>query len=205
MDPIATIPNELNVTSAPSEVKTSNAPLPLPTPVFAADWKTTNQQYGYNMGHVYGTYDINLAAFLSWSNGPRDVNFIPEPSAHVKIYVTKTDVNKKVVSINVRTGKTDRVVKMFEPMASHFINTIQRQLLEVQQNLVNLLEPSQMPVFVRMPLSANGPIEDSLFNNKRQTEMKAIGYSVDIKSTNDAVYPNTVLSNIQFMISQRQA
>lgn len=194
------IPNELNISSK-AEVTTQTSPILKKT----TDWKAANLQYGYNMGHVYGTYEINVQAFLDWSAGPRDTNFVPEPTSHVKIYVTKADVSKKVVSVLVRTGATDRMVKMFEPMATHFINVIRGQLTDVSQNLVNLLETSQIPAIIRMPLSANGPIEDSLFNNKRQTEMKAIGYSVDIKSESDAVYPNTVLSNIHFMLLQSQA
>lgn len=201
----SSIPNDLNATQSPSQV---NAPvlLPsLPTPKVPADWRAGNLQYGYNMGHVYGTYDINVESYLEWANGPRSSNFIPEPSSHIKIYVTKADPAKKVVSVVVRTGITDRLIKMFEPMASHFINTIRDQLTNVQQDLVNLLDQGHLPAIVRMPLSANGPIEDTVFNNKRQTELKAIGYSVEVKSDGDAVFPNTIFSNIRFLLSQRQA
>lgn len=196
------IPNELNI---PTNTEVTQQPVAtLPPPVYTQDWAKGNVQYGYNMGHIYGTFDINLQAFLAWSRGPKDTNFVPDPVSNLKIYVTKADTSKKVVSVIVRTGKTDRLVKMFEPMSSHFISVLQNQLIDIQQNLVNLLDASQVPAIVRVPLSANGPIEDSMFNNKRQTELKAIGYSTEIKSENDAVFSNTVYAHIRFLLSQRQ-
>jgi hypothetical protein len=188
------IPNDLNKPT-PSEV--NNIPKP------SQDWKATNLRFGYNMGHVYGTYEVDFRTFLAWARGPKDTGCF-EPTSHIKIYATKNDPTKKVVSINLRIANTDRVVKLFEPVSSHFIGNLQRQLTDVEQSLTNLLEPEQIPLVVRLPFSASGPIEDSMYNGKRQTELKAIDYSIDIKSDSDFVFPSTVFSNIRFLFSQKQ-
>lgn len=169
----------------------------------APSWAEGNDKFLYNLCHLYGVYRLALKEFLDWYANGRPGNFaLDDKNCDLRIYGYKADQAKKFVTITVRADNTFRQVKMFEPLSTAFIASLQDQALSVFQNLTNMNGPDSVLQFVTLPLYAVGPIKDEVYENKRSSALFATWFSVNIKSAEDAVYPNTILANIDHMIAE---
>lgn len=168
----------------------------------SSGWNETNHLYLYNECHLYGVYRLHLKEFLDWCcNGKQGSFTSTSNDVDIRIYGYKADSAKKFITINVRANDTFRTVKMFEPMSSNFIASLYDQAQSVYQNLVNMDQQNIASNVVCLPLSVVGPIKDELYQNKKSSALLPKFFSINIKSQEDAVYPNTVLFTIDKLIS----
>lgn len=154
-------------------------------------------QWFYNHCNLYGTYRIPMKEFLDWfANGKQGSLFGEDVESDIRIYGYKADNTKKFITVNVKARDTFRAVKMFEPLSSAFLASVQDQLQSVYQNLVNIDGEETIPRMGVLPLQAIGPIRDEVYENKKNTALFADWFSINTKDVSDGVYEHTVLAYI---------
>lgn len=190
--PTPTLPNGepmppgVNFTPVNNEVK-----------IIKKSFKEMNMQWFYNHCNLYGTYRIPMREFLDWfANGKQGSLFGEDKDSDIRVYAYKADDTKKFVTVNVKARDTFRAVKMFEPLSSAFLASVQDQLQSVYQNLVNIDGEETIPRMGVLPMQAIGPIRDEVYEEKKNTALFADWFSINTKDVSDGVYEHTVLAYI---------